>query len=126
MYWIHPYACRPIDFNFLKFFLYLIYNVHSISTQQYSDPVTCTHPFNFFIIDQVLTQGTRCVALCCTAGPHHPLVRNVTVCISQPQTQPSASISPPSLLANASWPSMSMICFCFVNRSLAPYFRLHI
>ena len=45
-----------------------------------------TYTAIFFIFHQVLIQKNGYSSLCHTAGPHHPFILNVTVCIYQPQT----------------------------------------
>ena len=71
-----------------------------------------------YIKDGIVTLQELCNM---TEGDFTPKMKMEVEAILNAQPAPPSS----SPLANTSLSSMSMICFCFINRSFVPYFRLH-
>ena len=80
--------------------------------------------YSFFhtIFHHVLTQETGRSSLCYTVGPHYFSIPNASS-LHLPTIHPTPPCFP---LANASLLSMSLLCFCFVDRIISIAILLYI
>ena len=96
-----------------------------VSTEQFLLDGKVTHLYtyvHYFLIlfYHILIQEVGHSSLCCRVGSHCLSILNVIVCIYQPQTPHPSPPNP----ANISLLSMSMICFCFEDRTIYVIFYI--